>query len=134
MEKNLPLIILTGPTASAKTATGIDVAFNLSEKLVDIEVVNFDSLLFYKELNIGTAKPSAHDLKKVKHHLIDICSINNPLNASLFCSMALDVIAGLHKKKIVPLLIGGSGFYLNALLNGMYDSSVMDQSISNKSN
>jgi tRNA dimethylallyltransferase len=111
------IIIVSGPTACRKTALSIE----LAEKY-DAEIVNFDSLLFYRELNIGTAKPSLIERQNIPHHLIDITSAKNPVNASDFCQLANTVLRDIHAKGKLAILVGGSGFYLRALIKGMYES------------
>lgn len=114
-----PVLIISGPTACGKTALTLKLP-----KLTDqpFEIVNFDSLLFYRELSIGTAKPSPSDQQKIPHHLIDICSVKNPMNAADFVSKSSQIIDEIHKRKSIPVLVGGSGFYLRALIKGMSDS------------
>tara|TARA_R110000868_G_scaffold124990_4_gene330254 strand:+ start:1764 stop:2735 length:972 start_codon:yes stop_codon:yes gene_type:complete len=118
--KTRPLIIISGATATGKTATSIRVANLLSTQRP--RIINFDSLLFYKELNIGTAKPTQQEQAGIEHRLIDIRSINDPLNAADFTSMALKELEECFKDERLPILVGGSGFYLRALVKGMYDS------------
>ncbi|MBH48182.1 MAG: tRNA (adenosine(37)-N6)-dimethylallyltransferase MiaA [Halobacteriovorax sp.] len=115
-----PLIIISGATATGKTATSISIAKLLGEHAP--RIINFDSLLFYKELNIGTAKPSKEEQAGIEHRLIDIRSINEPLNAADFMAMALDELEACEKENRLPILVGGSGFYLRALVKGMYES------------
>ena len=83
------IIIISGPTASGKTNTSIELAhFLQNKKNKNVEIVNFDSLLFYKEISIGTAKPTLEERRNINHHLIDIASINSPLNAADFILLA----------------------------------------------
>lgn len=123
------VIIIAGPTATGKT----DLAIEIAQKF-NAEVVNFDSLLFYKELNIGTAKPSVEEQKLVPHHLIDIASISKPLNAADYFEIAVPLINKLHSDLKTVILVGGSGFYLQAVLNGMYDSPTTPKAIIERSN
>jgi tRNA dimethylallyltransferase len=111
------VIIISGPTATGKTDIGIELA-----QLCGGEIVNFDSLLLYREITIGTAKPSFLERDKVIHHMIDVASIKNPLNAADYAKIALPLIKNLHQSDKIVYLIGGSGFYLQALVQGMYDS------------
>jgi len=123
------IIIIAGPTASGKTSTSI----NLVKKLGG-EILNFDSLLFYKELNIGTAKPSIEEMESIPHHMVSTHSIANPINAADFIKIAIPLINEIHKKNKTVFLVGGSGFYLQALLKGMYQSETTSLEIRNKSN
>ena len=116
-------ITIFGPTASGKTSFSIEVAKELNRLGEKAEIINFDSLLFYKELNIGTAKPSKKERSNIPHHLIDICSYKEPLNSSDFIDLAKPIIKDILSSDSVPILVGGSGFYLRALLKGMYESS-----------
>lgn len=113
----MKVIIISGPTATGKTGLSIYLA-----KKFNAEIVNFDSLLLYKEISIGTAKPTKDEKGDVPHHMIDVSSISTPLNAADFAKMALPIINSIHQSGKVVFLVGGSGFYLQALLKGMYDS------------
>ncbi len=124
----MKVFIISGPTASGKTGISIDLC-----KSFNGEVINFDSLLFYSEINIGTAKPNHEELKLVPHHLINIRSIANPVNAFEFSQLCLPIIEEVQKRSKNIFLVGGSGFYLQAVLNGMYDSPTTPQEILKKS-
>lgn len=114
------LILITGPTATGKTQISIDVAEYLINKKISAEIINFDSVLFYKELNIGSAKPTVIERRNIPHHLIDIQSIQHPINANNFIEIAKNKIVELFNQNSVVILVGGSAFYLRALLKGMY--------------
>lgn len=118
------VIIVSGATATGKTSLSIDLAKEFSH----CEIVNFDSLCFYRELNIGTAKPNSKELNSVPHHLFNISSIKDDLNASDYCDIALEKIKELHSLDKTPILVGGSGFYLRALIKGMYDNNEKNKS------
>jgi tRNA dimethylallyltransferase len=122
------IIIISGPTATGKTQISIEMA-----KLFQAEIVNFDSLLFYREINIGTAKPTVTERQNIKHHLIDIASISTPLNAARFREMANFEINKLHQDNKLIILTGGSGFYLQALIKGMYDSPTTNEKVIERS-
>ena len=117
------VIIISGPTATGKTRSSI-----LLAKKIDAEIVNFDSLLFYKELSIGTAKPTLEEQGGVIHHLINVVSVKTPLNASDFILKAERKIEEILSQNKNVILVGGSAFYLRALIKGMYD----DNPISNE--
>tara|TARA_B100000925_G_C21991504_1_gene467056 strand:+ start:804 stop:1790 length:987 start_codon:yes stop_codon:yes gene_type:complete len=122
MTQSKNLINIFGPTASGKTKLSIELAKSLISKGLKAEVINFDSLLFYKELNIGTAKPTQHEMEGVRHHFVGTQSISSPINSSHFVSISKPIIAQLITEGTLPILVGGSGFYLRALLKGMYSS------------
>lgn len=124
----MKVIVVSGPTASGKT----DLAIELAKKYGG-EIVNFDSLLLYKEITIGTAKPTPTEQQSVKHHMIDVRSINNPMNAAEYAREAFPIVEKLLEEKKLVYLVGGSGFYLQALLKGMYDSPTTPSEISKKS-
>ena len=110
-------LVISGATATGKTSCSINLAKGLKE---NIEIVNFDSLLFYKDLNIGTAKPTLEEQGSIPHHLIDISDISAPLNASKYNEKCLNCLEEIWSRGAVPLLVGGSGFYLKALEEGMF--------------
>jgi tRNA dimethylallyltransferase len=127
MKKN-NIIIISGPTASGKTSISIELA-----KSIDAEIVNFDSLLFYKELLIGNARPTDHEMDGIPHHLVGSHSIRNPINAAEFMRQAIIIINEIHSRNKVVILVGGSGFYLQAVLNGMYESETTRPDITERS-
>ena len=114
------VIILSGPTATGKTRLSLDLASRLPGIC---EIVNVDSLLFYNELTIGTAKPSEEERHSVPHHLVDIESIKHPVNVAHFCRLAKDSIESILTSGRTPLLVGASAFYLRALIKGMIPSA-----------
>ena len=124
----MKVIIISGPTASGKT----DLAVELARKYGG-EVVNFDSLLLYKEINIGTAKPTAEEQQMIPHHMLNVRSIAEPINAADYARQALPLIEKLLSEKKLVYLVGGSGFYLQALLKGMYESETTPKDVTNKS-
>lgn len=106
-----PHIYIVGQTASGKTGLSLEVA-----EALGAEILNTDSLLFYKGLNIGTAKPSKDELQKVTHHMVDIKSVGEVLTASDYGALAKSILESASK----PLLcVGGSGFYIDALDKGL---------------
>ena len=111
---NRHLITIIGPTAIGKT--------NLAIKLADYfktEIVSADSRQFYKEMNIGTAKPSNSELNSIKHHLINNKSINDNYNISDYEKDALKAIKSIFNKNDAAILVGGSGLYINTVLYGL---------------
>jgi tRNA dimethylallyltransferase len=124
----MKVIIVSGPTASGKTDMAIDLAVKFGG-----EIINFDSLLLYREINIGTAKPTFIERKTIPHYMIDVASIAAPLNASDYAKQALPIVERVLEKQHIAYLVGGSGFYLQALLKGMYDSPTTPDAITKKS-
>ena len=120
----MKVIVISGPTASGKTDLSVELARQFGG-----EIVNFDSLLFYKEINIGTAKPTPLEMGTVPHHMINIRSISGPMNAADFAKEAFPIIDKLLNDGKNVFLVGGSGFYLQALLKGMYDSPTTPSNI-----
>jgi tRNA dimethylallyltransferase len=106
---------LVGPTASGKTEVAIALAHSLGA-----EIVNADSLQVYRELNIGTAKPTLEERARVPHHLIDVADPPEPYDAAQFCREGREVLAGLTRRGVPPLVVGGTGLYLKALLSGLF--------------
>lgn len=123
------VLIISGSTASGKTGFSLELA-----KLLNAEIVNFDSLLFYRGMDIGTAKPTNKELEQVKHHLINIESPANPINAHNYSLKAKAIVDSLLIEKKPVILVGGSGFYLRALLYGMFESPTSSNQIVEKSN
>ncbi len=124
----MKVIVISGATATGKT----DLSVELARKFGG-EIVNFDSLLLYKEITIGTAKPTKLEQGEIPHHMIDVTSISEPLNAADYAKMALPIINQLHKHKKLVYVVGGSGFYLQALLKGMYESPTTPKEILDRS-
>ena len=109
----LPLILIVGPTAVGKT----EIAITLAERL-NGEIISADSRLFYRGMDIGTAKPARVDQMRVPHHLIDIADPDEILSLAVFQQKAREAIAGIHARKKIPLLVGGTGQYIRAVTEG----------------
>jgi tRNA dimethylallyltransferase len=108
------LIIVQGPTASGKTSLAIALA-----KHYQTEIISGDSRQFYKEISIGTAKPTTLELNAIKHHLIDSHSIINELTAATYATEARKIVNALFKTKNEVVLVGGSGMFIDALTFGL---------------
>ena len=108
------LIAVVGPTASGKTTTAIDIALKHNT-----EIISFDSRQFYKELNIGVARPEEIELSAVPHHFIATKSIHEPISAGQFSAIAWPVIQELLEKQDTIVAVGGSGLFLKVLLDGI---------------
>jgi tRNA dimethylallyltransferase len=107
-------VLIVGPTAAGKST----LALALAERHA-AEIVNGDALQVYRGLDIGTAKPSPADRRRVPHHLIDILEPHEPFSAGEFRRRALPVIADIRRRGKLALVVGGSGFYLRALTRGL---------------
>lgn len=105
-----PLVIFLGPTASGKTDAAIEIAWKING-----EIISCDSRLFYRGMDIGTAKPSSIQLSVVPHHLIDISDPDQPISLAEFQEMCNGIIHTLHEKNIIPVLVGGTGQYIRAI-------------------
>ncbi len=111
----LPLILIIGPTAVGKT----ELAIQLAERLPSGgEIVSADSRLFYRGMDIGTAKPTRAEQRRVPHHLIDIANPDEILSLAVFQQKAREAIAGIHIRNKIPLLVGGTGQYIRAVTEG----------------
>lgn len=122
------LVVVLGPTAIGKTAFSIELA-----KSLNTEIISCDSRQFFKELNIGVARPSAEELAAVPHHFIAHQSIQNLYSAGAFEKDALNLLDVLFEKKDFVVCTGGSGLYLDALLNG-FDDMPSDLKVRNELN
>jgi tRNA dimethylallyltransferase len=105
-----------GPTASGKTGVALDLARSLP-----VEIVSVDSALVYRGMNIGTAKPDAETLRRVRHHLVDVIDPTRNYSAARFRDDALDVMADIVQRGRIPLLTGGTMLYFRALREGLSD-------------
>jgi tRNA dimethylallyltransferase len=108
------IVILSGPTAVGKTEVAIELAESFG-----MEIVNADSLQVYRYLDIGTAKPSPEERRRIPHHLIDIVNPDEHFDAGTYQEMADSVIQNLWERNVVPLVVGGTGLYIRALTRGI---------------
>jgi tRNA dimethylallyltransferase len=108
-----PLILIVGPTAVGKT----DLAIQLAERL-NGEIISADSRLFYRGMDIGTAKPSREELARVPHYLIDIVNPDETLSLAVFQQKAKEIIADIQARGKLPFLVGGTGQYVRAVTEG----------------
>lgn len=119
-----PLIVVLGATASGKS----DLALLIAETFAG-EIVNFDSVQVYRYFDIGTAKLSPAERRGIPHHLIDIIESNRLYTAGEFARIARDVLIEISGRDRVPVLVGGTGFYLRALLEGLSPTHERDEAI-----
>ena len=122
-----PVLSLVGQTAVGKTSLSIEIA-----KLFDCEIVSTDSMQIYRYMDIGTAKVSKDEQARIPHHLVDIIDPDETYNASRFVDDALAAIAAIHQRDKIPLLTGGTGLYLKALTQGLFENAPGNQNIKNE--
>lgn len=122
-----PAIFIMGPTASGKTALACD----LFDKL-DCELISVDSALVYKDMNVGTAKPTSEELAQYPHHLIDIRDAAEPYSAADFRKDALALMADITARGKIPVLVGGTMLYFKFLLEGSAKLPMADETVREK--
>ncbi|BCL74340.1 tRNA dimethylallyltransferase [Jeongeupia sp. HS-3] len=120
-----PAIFLMGPTASGKTASAIA----LVEAGLPVELISVDSALVFRDMDVGTAKPDADELARAPHHLIDIISPEQSYSAAQFRSDALALMSDITARGKVPVLVGGTMMYYNALQHGLHDLPQADAAL-----
>lgn len=108
-----PLIVIVGPTAVGKTEISIQLA-----EFMNAEIVSADSRLFYRGMDIGTAKPTIDERKRVAHHLIDVANPDDDWNLAIFKIEVYKIIKEIQSRNVLPFLVGGSGQYIRALVEG----------------
>ena len=109
------LLVLLGPTASGKTALSL----HLAERFQG-EIISCDSVAVYREFEIGTAKPALQDRKRIPHHLIDVADPTEQFTAGDYSRLARAAINQIHARGHMPIVVGGTGLYLRALLEGLF--------------
>ncbi|WP_189087960.1 tRNA (adenosine(37)-N6)-dimethylallyltransferase MiaA [Deinococcus ruber] len=111
--------MLTAPTASGKTALSLEVAALAGQAGRTVEIVSADAFLVYRGLDIGTAKPTQNERAAVPHHLIDVVDVDDGYDVARYVRDAETAVAGILERGNLPLVVGGTGFYLSALLRGL---------------
>ena len=119
--EGIPLLVILGPTAVGKS----EIAISLAKKIKG-EIISADSMQFYRGMNLGTAKPSADEQKVVPHHLIDLLKPDVPFNVFDYAKEAEKIIKEIHQRKKVPILVGGSGLYIRAVVDGLFENPKID--------
>ena len=109
------LVVILGPTASGKTALSLALADRFHA-----EIVNCDSVAMYRELEIGTAKPSAEERARAPHHLLDFVAPTEYITAGEYARLARETIGAINQRGRLPIVVGGTGLYLRALLEGLF--------------
>jgi tRNA dimethylallyltransferase len=121
---NPPVILLIGPTASGKSAAALEIAAQLNG-----EIISVDSALVYRHMDVGTAKPTAAEIARVPHHLINLIEPTERYSAARFITDCLNAIADVRARGRLPLLVGGTMMYADALLRGMSDVPPTDEAV-----
>jgi tRNA dimethylallyltransferase len=116
--------VLAGPTGSGKTA----LALLLGEEL-PLEVISADATMVYRGLDIGTDKPTPEERARVPHHLVDVLDPSEAMSVARFLELAEEAIAGVLTKGKVPLVVGGTGYYIRALSEGLHDLPPPDEGL-----
>jgi tRNA dimethylallyltransferase len=119
--KKPKVIVICGPTGVGKTAVGIQVAETLGG-----EIISADSMQIYRYMDIGTAKPTVDEQNRIFHHLIDIVDPDEDFDAVRFAKMAREKVLQLHHRDVLPVVVGGTGLYIKALLQGLFQSNPAD--------
>lgn len=109
--KKNPMIILTGPTAVGKTDLSIQLA-----KAMNGEIISADSMQVYRHMDIGSAKVTPEEMDGVPHHLIDVLEPEEEFNVVVFQKLAKEALTGIYEREHIPIIVGGTGFYIQALL------------------
>lgn len=112
--KKSKVICIVGPTASGKTGLGIELA-----KKINGEVISADSMQIYKNLNVGTAKVTIEEAQGIKHHIIDICDVNEKFSVADFKAMCYDKIEEIISQGKTPIIVGGTGLYVSSVVDNM---------------
>ena len=108
------VVVIVGPTASGKTAVSIELA-----KKINGEIISADSMQIYKYMDIGTAKPTLDEMQGIKHYMLDVVMPDETFNVAKYKSMAESAIEEILKKGKVPIIVGGTGLYVNTLVDGI---------------
>jgi tRNA dimethylallyltransferase len=119
-----PIVVLAGPTASGKTAIAID----LAERLAG-EIVGADSVQIYRGFDVGSAKPTPEERARVPHHAIDVLEPDRPVDAAGYARIADEAIASIHARGRTPIVVGGTGLWMRALVRGLVDVPAPDVEI-----
>ena len=121
---NLDPVFLVGPTAVGKSEVALLLAMEMNA-----EIVSADSVQVYRGMDIGTAKPTKEERSRAPHHLIDVVNVCQPFNVAEYRQLATTAIAQIQQKSHLPLVVGGSGLYLRALSEGLFEGPGADERI-----
>lgn len=124
---NRKIVVICGPTGVGKTSAAIEVCRRFSG-----EVVGADSMQVYRQMDIGTAKPTAEEQRLATHHMIDVVDPDEHYDAALFAAQADEVISSLGGKGVLPVVAGGTGLYVKALIHGLSEAIPSDKAVSER--
>ncbi|MEW6183319.1 MAG: tRNA (adenosine(37)-N6)-dimethylallyltransferase MiaA [Bacillota bacterium] len=124
MTERLPLLVITGPTATGKTAVAVEVALR-----VNAEIISADSMMVYRGMDIGTAKPTGDERKGVPHHLIDVVDPGEDFSVAAFQALTVGLIRAINARGRLPILTGGTGLYIRAVLDGYRFAGGVDKDL-----
>ena len=124
------LILISGPTGVGKSSLAIELA-----KILNTEIISADSMQIYKGFNIGTAKVTDNEMQGIKHHIIDVVEANDNFSVKEYREMAYSIIDKLHSENKIPIVVGGTGLYINSLIYNLnFDDNNADEDIRNMLN
>jgi tRNA dimethylallyltransferase len=124
MDRKTPLIVITGPTGSGKTSLCLDLA-----RIYPLEVISADSMQIYRYMDIATAKPVKHERSLLPHHIIDVVTPDEEFNAGMFTDMAREKITDVLARGNLPIVAGGTGLYIKALIYGLVPAPPRSQKL-----
>ncbi len=127
MDKQSKIILISGPTASGKSNFALKIA-----KKIDGEIINADSMQVYKQLKILTARPNKKDQNGVKHHMYGTIDLDEKFSTGQWLRIAIKKIRNIHKRKKIPILVGGTGLYFQSLINGLVQIPEIPLKLRNK--
>jgi tRNA dimethylallyltransferase len=127
-------VFLVGPTAVGKSAVAMELArligMDSSAKAsAKAEIASADSMQVYRGMDIGTAKATASERRRIRHHLIDVCEVNQPFDVKRFVDLATKTLADIQARGNTPLIVGGTGLYLRALRHGLFEGPPRDEKL-----
>ena len=127
VSKKPKVIVICGPTGIGKTSVGIELAGKFGG-----EIISADSMQIYRQMDIGTAKPTPEEQAQIAHHMIDIVVPDEDYDAVQFSKQAGERIAEITNRGLIPFVVGGTGLYIKALLHGLFQTEPVDPKIRNR--
>ncbi|MCE2451998.1 MAG: tRNA (adenosine(37)-N6)-dimethylallyltransferase MiaA [Nitrospinae bacterium] len=120
-ENPRPIILVVGTTCSGKTAFGVELARRFREEGVSLEIVGADARQIYRGIGVGTAKPGMEERGGVPHHMLDVAELGETFSAARYADKASVCIEDIYRRGAYPLVVGGSGLYIRALVEGFFE-------------